>query len=205
MPFLSQEDLNKIGLKSVGKNVKISDRATLYAPENISIGDNVRIDDFCVLSAAGGYIRLHNHIHIAPFCFLAGKGGIEMCDYSGISCRVSLYSVNDDYNGDSLIGPIMERECLKIIEGPVVLQKYVTVGINAAVLPNVTLREGSILGAYSLATKDLEEWSIYVGVTARKLKSRRKGLLDLVHIMENKWDKKTLPETLPFTYKNNAS
>lgn len=187
MAFLSENELNEIGFKSLGRNVKISNKASIYAPQNISIGDNVRIDDFCVLSAFGGYINLHNHIHIAVFCNLTGKGGIEMKDYSGLSSRVSLYSASDDYSGDYLIGPIMENECLKIIEGPIILEKYVTIGTNSAVLPNVTLKEGSVLGSFSLLTKDTEEWSVNVGVTAKKIKSRKKGLLDLINIMEEKW------------------
>lgn len=187
MAFLSENELKEIGFKSLGRNVKISNKASIYAPQNISIGDNVRIDDFCVLSAFGGYINLHNHIHIAVFCNLNGKGGIEMKDYSGLSSRVSLYSASDDYSGDYLIGPIMENECLKIIEGPIVLEKYVTIGTNSAVLPNVTLKQGSVLGSFSLLTKDTEEWSVNAGVTAKKIKSRKKGLLDLINIMEEKW------------------
>jgi galactoside O-acetyltransferase len=187
MAFLSENELKEIGFKSLGRNVKISNKASIYAPQNISIGDNVRIDDFCVLSAFGGYIYLHNHIHIAVFCNLIGKGGIEMKDYSGLSSRVSLYSASDDYSGDYLIGPIMENECLKIIEGPIILEKYVTIGTNSAVFPNVTLQEGSVLGSFSLLTKNTETWSVNAGVTAKKIKSRKKGLLELVKIMEEKW------------------
>ena len=92
MAFLTEEELKRVGFKSLGKNVKVSNKASIYAPQNISIGNNVRIDDFCVLSAFDGYINLHNHIHIAVFCNLTGKGGIEMLEYSGLSSRVSLYS-----------------------------------------------------------------------------------------------------------------
>jgi acetyltransferase-like isoleucine patch superfamily enzyme len=187
MAFLTENELKKIPFKSLGCNVKISDKVSLYAAENISIGNNVRIDDFCVLSAFGGYINLHNHIHIAVFCNLNGKGGIEMKDYSGLSSRVSLYSASDDYSGDYLIGPIMENECLRIISGPIILEKYVTIGTSSAVLPNVTLKEGSVLGSFSLLTKDTEEWTVNAGVTAKKISSRKKGLLELVSIMEEKW------------------
>lgn len=54
MGFYSREQLEKIGFKSLGKNVLISDKSSIYSPENISIGNNVRIDDFCILSAGGG-------------------------------------------------------------------------------------------------------------------------------------------------------
>ena len=54
MGFYSREQLEKIGFKSLGENVLISDKTSIYFPKNISIGNNVRIDDFSVLSAGGG-------------------------------------------------------------------------------------------------------------------------------------------------------
>ena len=48
--FYSREELLDLGLKSVGENVRISRKVSIYGAEQISIGDNVRIDDFCILS-----------------------------------------------------------------------------------------------------------------------------------------------------------
>jgi acetyltransferase-like isoleucine patch superfamily enzyme len=195
MGFLTQEQLDNMGFMSLGRNVKISDKASIYAPEKISIGDNVRIDDFCILSAFGGRIKIGSHIHIAAFCNLIGRGGIEMMDFSGLSSRVSLYSCSDDYSGDFLIGPVMEEEFLNIISGPIVLERYVTIGTNSAVMPNVTLKEGSVLGAFSLLTKDTEEWQVYSGIRAKRMKARKKGLLEYAKKMEEKWKKnKLLPK-----------
>ncbi len=44
--FYSQEELKKIGFLSVGKNVLISKKASIYNPGVISVGNHVRIDDF---------------------------------------------------------------------------------------------------------------------------------------------------------------
>ena len=52
--FYSEKELLSIGFKSYGINVLISRYARFYRPENIVIGDHVRIDDFCILSA--GYL-----------------------------------------------------------------------------------------------------------------------------------------------------
>ena len=186
-PMIMTSQYSSIGFKSIGRNVKISDKTSIYAPENISIGNNVRIDDFCVLSAFGGYIKLHSHIHIAVFCNLSGKGGIEIGDFCGLSSRVSLYSASDDYGGDFLAGPVMEAECINITEGPIILEKFVTVGTNSAIMPNVTLKEGCVLGAFSLLTKNTEAWTINAGITAIKIKARSKGLLKFVKTMEDKW------------------
>ena len=41
--------------------------------------------------------------------------------------------------------------------------KFVIVGTNTAILPDVTIGEGVAIAANSLITKDLEPWGIYVG------------------------------------------
>lgn len=187
MAFLTEHELREIGFQSLGRNVKISVKSSIYSPQNIKIGNNVRIDDFCILSATEGSIIIHNHIHIAAFCNLIGKGGIEMMDYSGLSSRVSIYSCSDDYSGDFLIGPVMEAECLNIITGPIIIEKYVTIGTNSTILPNVTLKEGSVLGAFSLLSQNTEAWTTFVGIPAKKIKYRKQGLLGLVKIMQAKW------------------
>ena len=75
MGFLSKYELLSIGFKEIGDNVLISDKASIYSPELMSIGSNVRIDDFCILS---GNIVLHNYIHISAFSVIYGKLGVEM-------------------------------------------------------------------------------------------------------------------------------
>jgi dTDP-4-amino-4,6-dideoxy-D-glucose acyltransferase len=58
MGVLTRAQIDAMGFKSVGVNVNLSDRASFYNCANISIGDNVRIDDFCVLSAGAGGISV---------------------------------------------------------------------------------------------------------------------------------------------------
>ena len=78
--FYSVDELNTLGLKSFGENVLISRKCSIYSPEKISIGNNVRIDDFCILS---GNISLGSHIHISAYSALYGTKGIIM-DFSKV-------------------------------------------------------------------------------------------------------------------------
>ena len=48
--FYSRSELEHIGFATIGKNVLLSRKASIYSPAMISIGDNVRIDDFCIVS-----------------------------------------------------------------------------------------------------------------------------------------------------------
>ena len=73
--FYSRNELLNLGLAAVGSNVLISRKASIYSPSTLTVGNNVRIDDFCILS---GIITLGSNIHIAAFCALYGKFGISM-------------------------------------------------------------------------------------------------------------------------------
>ncbi len=177
--FYKREELDQLGLKAYGEDVLISRKTSIYAPERISIGDHVRIDDFVFLS---GDITIHNHVHIAPYCMLiggTGGAGIVMHDYSGLSGRVTIYSISDDYSGEYMTNPTVPDEYLNIICGKVTINKYAIVGTSSAILPNVEIGEGAAVGAMSLVTRRLPEWKICSGIPARPIKTRSRSLLDL--------------------------
>lgn len=177
--FYSIDELRKMGFKKLGDNVKISRKTSIYGASNISIGSNVRIDDYCCLVASNNEIILGSYIHIAFFCILMGSGGIEMEDFSGLSSRVSIYSATDDYSGLSLTNPTVPEKFKKIFSGKVTLKKHVIIGTNTTILPNVEIGIGCSVGANSLVTKSLDEWGVYVGTPAKKLKDRSKELLEI--------------------------
>lgn len=175
--FLSNQELDNIGFRKIGKNIKISRKACFYGPSNMEIGDNVRIDDFCILS---GNIRLGSNIHISAYVAMYGSNGIELEDYTGISSRSTIYSAMDDFSGQYLIGPIHEISQTNVTGGKVVIKKFSQIGCNCVVFPSVTINEGAVVGAMSLVNKDINEWSIWAGVPAKYLKERKKDLLNLV-------------------------
>lgn len=79
--FYSRSELEHIGFATIGKNVLLSRKASIYSPAMISIGDNVRIDDFCILS---GCIGIGSQVHISAYVALYGGMGITIEDYSGV-------------------------------------------------------------------------------------------------------------------------
>ena len=177
MAFLSRSALAEIGFAAVGKNVLISDKASIYGAERIEIGNNVRIDDFCILSAGEGGICLGSFIHIAAYTSIIGGGRVVIGDYGNISSRVSIYSSNDDYSGEFMTNPMVGSRYTNVTRKPVSLAKHVIVGSGSVILPGVSLGEGVALGAMSLVNKSLEAWGIYAGQPAVWLKNRDKGLL----------------------------
>lgn len=177
MAFYSQEELSLLGLAQYGNNVLISNKATLYNPPKIVIGSNVRIDDFCVLSAGEGGIEIGNYVHIAVFCSLMGAGKIRLSDFSGLSSRVSIYSSNDDYSGEYLTNPTVPSNFTGVQHSDVYLGRHVIVGSGSVILPGVTLEDGVAIVALSLVAKDCLMFGTYSG--SRRIGERKKGLLEL--------------------------
>lgn len=175
--FYSKNELDKIGFSKLGDNVLISRFARFYSPEKMQIGNNVRIDDFCILS---GDIILHDFIHISAFCALYGKFGIEIEDYSGLSPRCTVFSATDDFSGNFLVGPMVNSGLTNVKGGKVMINKYCQIGAGSVVLPDITVREGVAVGAMSLVNKTLDEWSVFAGIPCKFVKKRAKKMLELI-------------------------
>ena len=180
--FYSEEELKSLGFKHFGKNVLISKKCSIYGAENMTIGNNVRIDDFCILS---GCISIGNYVHIAAYSALYGRYGIEIQDFCGISARGTLYSAIDDFSGDYMVSPMVPSEFTKLTTGKIVLKKYTQIGCNSVVFPKVVVNEGAVTGALTLIKKDVPSWTIVAGIPARVVKERKKNLLEMAENLKS--------------------
>lgn len=168
-----------MGFASVGRNVRISDRASFYGISRISLGDYVRIDDFCVLSAGEGGILIGRNVHIAVYSCLIGAGRIEVRDFANISSRVSIYSSNDDYSGEWMTNPTVSSEYTNVSHAPVLIGSHAILGSGSVVLPGVTIGDGAAIGSLSMVRSDCEPFTVYGGVPARRIKERNRSLLEV--------------------------
>ena len=184
--FLSEKQLKKIGLGSYGKDVLISDKCSIYNPGNIHIGDNVRIDDFCILSAGVKGIEIGSHVHIACYCSLIGREKISMKDFSGLSSNVSIYSSTDDFTGSFLAGPCVLEEFKNMVSKPVTLNKHVAIGTKSTILPGVEIGNNTKVYAHSLVTKSFPSNVIIFGIPAKKIKNLKNSLEHLEKLFLSK-------------------
>jgi galactoside O-acetyltransferase len=157
----------------IGKDVTIWPAARVIAPERISLGDSIIIDDFVMLMA-GEETTIGSFIHVGAFSSMMGGGRLVIEDFAGISGGVRLYTGNEDYSGNSLIGPTVPYPYRVPLRGEIHLEKHCSVGANSVVLPNVTIGEGALVGANSLVRKDCKPWTIYFGLPAKPVGLRRR-------------------------------
>jgi len=175
--FYNEKELKELGFKSFGKNVLLSKKASFYGESEISFGNNIRVDDFCILS---GKIAIGNHVHIGAGSYLFGGGkGITIGDYSGCSQHVCIYATSDDYSGRSLTNPTLPDKFKNLNVGPVIIEKYVIIGAGSVLLPSIVVGEGCAIGALSLVNKSTGPWKIYSGNPAVPINNRNKKILEL--------------------------
>lgn len=177
MAYYSDEQLKQMGFRFLGRNVKVSDKASIYNADQIEIGDNSRIDDFCVIS---GKVRIGTYCHITPMCLVAGGvPGIFFSDFCTLAYGVKVFAQSDDYSGETLTNSLVLRKFKRETFEEVTFGKHVIIGAGSIIFPGVHVAEGCSVGAMTLVNKSTLPWGIYVGNPARRVKERKQDLLAL--------------------------
>jgi acetyltransferase-like isoleucine patch superfamily enzyme len=177
MGYLSEGALNSMGFRYLGKNVLISDKASIYNSAQISIGDNSRIDDFCVLA---GKITIGKHVHVTVFCNLAGgRAGLTLADFSTLAYGCQVIAQTDDYSGETMTNSTIPMSFKNEKSEPSLVGRFAILGAGSIVLPGVSIGEGVSAGAGTVFVHSADPWGIYVGVPARRIKERSRNLLRL--------------------------
>jgi acetyltransferase-like isoleucine patch superfamily enzyme len=176
--FYDDCDLRDAGFRSLGANVRIHENVNFHGIENISIGSNVRIDAYTTIIATRP-VEIGSYVHIASYTLLSGGEGITIGDFCSLSHGVKIYTRSDDFSGNALTNPCVPSQFTNPMRGAVRLERHAIVGAGSVVLPGVTIAQGGAVGALSLVTMNIPEWTIYFGTPARRIRARSRKLLEL--------------------------
>ena len=108
-----------------------------------------------------------DHVFIADEAIVYNPDKIYLGSHAIISQQAYLCGATHDYNSPQF----------PMIWKPIWIERYAWISARANVLMGVRVKEGAVLGLGSLASKDLDAWSVYVGSPARKV-ADRKNFLD---------------------------
>jgi len=181
--FISPE-LRQMGFARVGENSAISRNCTIIGLENITIGDDVRIDGFTSIIAPAGKLKVGSHVQIGIGCVLGARGGIELGDYSSLSHGVRILSAVDDFDGRWMTNSTLPRDVLHVQAAPVRVGRYAPIGSGTLILPGVEIGEGAAIGAMSLVRHSVDGWKIYSGNPLREIGERARDLVGLAQRIE---------------------
>lgn len=183
----------KYKFKSCGKNVIIDLGVIIDGAEHISVGDNVRIDKYCIISTGNkligkitrrknhdfneneGEVFIGNNIHICQSCILMGYGGVKINDNFVMSAGSKIYSLTNtayDLEDRTKIIKLMPYTQAPFLCSPVVIGENVWLGLNTIIMPNVTIGSNSFLASNSLLMDKIEKNSYVCGQPAKKIRNR---------------------------------
>lgn len=105
-------------------------------------------------------------VTIGPGVEIYNPGGVRLGHHAILSQDSYLCGATHDYN-------VAEFTYLK---SEIVLEPYSWICAKAIVLPGVHCKTGSVLGAGSVTSRDMEPWSVYAGNPAKLVKARKNFL-----------------------------
>lgn len=177
--------------KKVGKGVSFGRNITIRHPNKIVIGNNVVIDDNCVLDAKGTEnkgIEIKDGVFIGRNTILSCKdGNITLDKNTNIGFNCELCSANDlNIGKNTLIAAyvyfVAGDHTFNVTDKPVIEQIGRSQGINvgencwfgvkSTVLDGVNIGNDVIIGASAVVNTDIPSFSIAVGIPAKVIKSR---------------------------------
>ena len=135
------------------------------------------------------YVEYIDKLNIGEYCFInegaywSAKGEIKIGNNVIFGPKTTIWTYNHDYKGSHL--PYGGPDIL----GKVEIEDNVWVGMNAIILPGVTIGEGAIIGAGSVVTKDVPKFSIVGGNPIKIIGSRNEKQYHKL-VRENKFHQK---------------
>jgi len=92
---------------------------------------------------------------IGSFSYINAKFGVIVEDYVQIGSHCSIYSISTIDNQ----------------QGKVYLKRNCKIGTHSTIMPNITIGENSIVGAYSLVLEDIPDNVVAFGIPAKVIRN----------------------------------
>ncbi len=178
-------------LGSCGRNVVFGQNVVLRHPHRIHIGDNVVIDDNCLLDAKGTSnrgIRIDNGVFVGRNSILSCKNGdIEVATGANIGFNCEIFSasrvrigahvlmaaysyvIGGDHDFSDPTRAVLEQS--RVSKG-VVIGDGAWIGAGAKILDGVSIGDGAIIGASAVVREDVAARAVAVGIPARVVSTR---------------------------------
>ncbi len=165
--YLMRRILIKTLLKKVGNGAKIASGVSFIHPETIEIGNGVFIGSNSVIQGRkDGVCSIGNKVWIGPQSYFDAR---DLIIEDNVGWGPGAKALGSEHTGLPVDVPIISTD---LIIKQVKICKNCDIGVNAVILPGVTVGEGSIIGAGAVVTSDIEPYSIAVGIPARAIRKR---------------------------------
>lgn len=170
---------SKTGYSSFGEKSVIKFPYKTWGKKKIEIGKGTFIAENSFLSAVESWegenfkplLKIGDNVTIGSGFFATCVKKIEIKDNVLISDRVFISDHIHDY--ENIKKPISKQK-LKF-KGEVIIKEGSFIGINSVIMPGVTIGKNSVVGASSVVTKDVPDYSVVVGNPAKLIRKAQNG------------------------------
>jgi acetyltransferase-like isoleucine patch superfamily enzyme len=178
-------------LGSCGRNVVFGQNVVLRHPHKIHVGDDVVIDDNCLIDAKGESntgIRIGSGVFVGRNSILSCKNGdIELANGANVGFNCEIFSasrvriganvlmaaysyvIGGDHDFSDASRPVLEQSRRS---AGVSIGDGAWIGAGAKILDGVTVGEGAIIGAGAVVREDVAARAVAVGIPARVVSTR---------------------------------
>jgi acetyltransferase-like isoleucine patch superfamily enzyme len=153
--------------KAFGNGVKVGVGVLVLHPHTFEIGDAVFIGNQTFLQGRhDGTCVIGAHTWIGPQSYFDCRD-LRLGEYVGWGPGAKV--LGSEHTGDPVDVPIIQTD---LVIKPVRVDDGADIGVNAVLLPGVTVGAGAIVGAGAVVTKNVAPNTIVAGVPAKFLRSR---------------------------------
>jgi len=190
--FYLRKKFYPVLFKKVGKGIIVGRNVTIRHPGKIELGDNVTIDDNCLIDGRGADhsgVVLEDDVIINRNCMIQAKAGpIRLGKRTSIGSYSSIVSMDGvefgeavlmaggchlsagSYRFDDIKKAVMDQALYT--KGPIRIGNNAWLGTGVIVLDGVEIGSGAIIGAGAVVNKSVPDQTIAFGVPAKAIKKR---------------------------------
>ena len=151
-----------------GKNVYIGKHCALKGKSNIVLDDGVTVRPYAQIWSGGGTVRIGRGSEIGERCRISIANSLEIGEKVLLSPNVYITDCDHEYRNIDV--PVIEQGIVQ--KGQAVsIGDGSYIGINTVIVGNVKIGKHSVIGANSVVTKDVPDYSVAVGIPARVIKN----------------------------------
>ncbi len=154
--------------RRAGHALQVGPGVVFKHPETMEFGDAVFIGAQAMIQGRfDGYCKIGSHVWIGPQAYFDARS-LELGDYVGWGPGAKV--LGSVHTGEPTEAPIISTA---LLIKPVFVGFGADIGMNASILPGVSIGANAIVGAGAVVTQDVPEYAIVAGVPARLLRSRK--------------------------------
>jgi acetyltransferase-like isoleucine patch superfamily enzyme len=154
--------------RSFGNGVRVGIGVLVLHPHTFEIGDAVFIGNQTFLQGRhDGHCVIGAHTWIGPHSYFDCRD-LELAEYVGWGPGAKV--LGSEHTGDPVDVPIIQTD---LVIKPVRVKRWADIGVNAVLLPGVTVGEGAIVGAGAVVTRNVPDYAVVAGVPAKRMKWRK--------------------------------